>query len=256
MNRTGEHVMSVNLARSENSSNTKLIRQAWPVISGQPAGSAPVGDDFAVLEPVGTRMQFGRNETIFGEGDDAKYCYRLISGSVRLCKLLADGRRQISDFFLPGDFFGFVDFDSYAFSAEAVTSVVVMRYARNQVEALSESDSRFRRRLGQLLRERLSAAQAHLVMVGRHTVRERVSSFLIQMSERLEPEAGSGREIDLPMSRLDIADYLGLTIETVCRAISELKRANVIGVPSTHRIALRKMSALREMAGGGEPAIA
>ncbi|MCE9650086.1 MAG: helix-turn-helix domain-containing protein [Parvibaculum sp.] len=248
--------MSVNLAHSETISSLKVARRPWPVIVGEAAKTAPSGDDFAALETVGARMTFGRNETIFSEGDCAKYCYRLVSGSVRLCKLLADGRRQISDFFLPGDFFGYADFDTYALSAEAVTGVVVTRYARNQVEAVSESDSRFRRRLGQLLHERFNAAQLHLVMLGRYTVKERISSFLIQMAERLDPGAGSADEIELPMSRLDIADYLGLTIETVCRAISDLKRADVIAVPSIHRIVLRKPSVLRDLVEGGEHLLA
>jgi CRP/FNR family nitrogen fixation transcriptional regulator len=239
--------MAGNLAHIEITPRMKLARRAWPVVGGEATLLERPGDDFAGLEAFGTTMSIGRNETVFNEGDSAKYCYRLVSGSVRLCKLMADGRRQISNFFLPGDFFGFVDFGTYAFSAEAITNVVLVRYARNQVEALSESDARFRRRLSQLLHERLSATQAHLVMLGRHTVRERVSSFLIQMAERLDK---AGSEMDLPMSRLDIADYLGLTIETVCRAISELKRAGIIAVPSTHRIALRKLSALRDLADG------
>ncbi|HEX7775598.1 MAG TPA: helix-turn-helix domain-containing protein [Parvibaculum sp.] len=239
--------MSGNLAHIGISTKAKFARQAWPVVAGEASRADRPGDDFAVLDAVGTTLSTGRNETIFNEGDAAKYCYRLVSGAVRLCKLMADGRRQISDFFLPGDFFGYVDFGTHAFSAEAITNVVFVRYARNQVEALSESDVRFRRRLSQLLHERLSAAQEHLVMLGRHTVRERVSSFLIRMAERLDQKNG---EIELPMSRLDIADYLGLTIETVCRAISELKRASVIAVPSTHRIVLRKVSVLRDLADG------
>jgi CRP/FNR family nitrogen fixation transcriptional regulator len=248
--------MSANLARSEATSTLNAVQRSWPVITGEASKAAPTGDDFAALETIGARLTFGRNETIFSEGDCANYCYRIVSGSVRLCKLLADGRRQISDFLLPGDFFGYADFGTHALSAEAVTGVVVARYARNQVEAVSESDSRFRRRLGQILHERLNAAQAHLVMLGRYTVKERISSFLIQMAERLDPDAGSADEIDLPMSRLDIADYLGLTIETVCRAISDLKRAGVIAVPSIHRIVLRKPSVLRDLVEGGEHLLA
>lgn len=245
--------MSFNLVRTETSSNAKLMRGAWPVIRG---GATKVvelpRDDFAALEAIGTKVSFGRNETIFNEGDAVKYCYRVVSGSVRLCKLLADGRRQITDFFLPGDFFGLVDFDAHAFSAETITGTVVMRYARNQVDALSDEDSRLARRLGRLMHERLSATQAHLVMLGRRTVKERVASFLVNMAERLGLDSENGGDLDLPMGRLDVADYLGLTIETVCRSISELKRSGVIAVPNTHRIVLRKLEALRDLAEGEE----
>lgn len=242
--------MAINAARMETSSNARFARRPWPVVAGEAVGATRSGDDFAALEAIGTSVSCGRNETLFEEGDSAKYCYRIVSGSVRLCTLLADGRRQIADFFLPGDFLGIVDFGVHAFSAEAITNVVAIRYARNQVDALCETDARLRRRISQLLREQLSASQAHIVLLGRQTVRERISSFLVRISARLDLDVAKGGEIELPMSRLDIADYLGLTIETVCRAISELKRADIISVPSTHRIVLHKLSKLRELASG------
>jgi CRP-like cAMP-binding protein len=243
--------MSISITQVETSSAAKFGMRPWSVIAGSAAKATlrPV-DEFAALSEIGVRLSFGRNETIFEEGDIVKYCYRLISGSVRLCKLLADGRRQIADFFLPGDFFGFVDIDTYAFSAETIGDVVVMRYARSRVEMLSDGDIHLRRKLNRLLHERLSATQTHLVMLGRHTVKERVASFLIQMTDRLGQNDTKSGEIDLPMGRLDIADYLGLTIETVCRAISELKRAGIIAVPNTHCIALRDIEALRDLAEG------
>lgn len=243
--------MSISTARVEISSPAKFGMRPWPIIAGGAARAKPQPDDeFAALGEIAVRLSFGRNETIFEEGDAIKYCYRLVSGSVRLSKLLADGRRQIADFFLPGDFFGFVDIDTYAFSAETIGDVVVMRYARSRVEMLSDGDIHLRRKLSRLLHERLSATQTHLVMLGRHTVKERVASFLIQMADRLGQNDTESGEIDLPMGRLDIADYLGLTIETVCRAISELKRVGIIAVPNTHRIALRDIEALRDLAEG------
>jgi CRP/FNR family nitrogen fixation transcriptional regulator len=197
-------------------------------------------------------MSFGRNETIFSEGERAKYCYMLVGGSVRLCKLLADGRRQIAEFFMPGDFFGLEDDDTYIFSTETITNVVVVRYSRSEVEILDEKDENLRRKLRDLMRKRLSMMQVHLVLLGRHTVKERIASFLMQMTERLDIDPEQSGAIDLPMGRLDIADYLGLTIETVCRAISELKRAGIIDVPNTHRIVVRQFRTLRDLAAGGE----
>ncbi|MGB3810606.1 MAG: helix-turn-helix domain-containing protein [Parvibaculum sp.] len=245
--------MSTNLVRLGTSSNARFARHVWPVIPGGSTKPAvPPCEEFVALRDFGARMSFGRNATIFSEGEAAKYCYMIVSGSARLCKLLADGRRQITEFLLPGDFLGLSDIETYAISAETISNVVVLRYLRSQVEFLSEEDAQLRRSLGLLLRRRLGASQAHLVLLGRHTVRERIASFLIQMDERLGADPDHVGEIDLPMGRLDIADYLGLTIETVCRTISELKRAGVIDLPNTHRIAIRQLATLRDLADGGE----
>ncbi|MDO8290300.1 MAG: helix-turn-helix domain-containing protein [Parvibaculum sp.] len=243
--------MSTSVARLETSLNTTFATRHWPVISGDVVTRVvPADDEFAVLDDAGTRLSFCRNETIFEEGENAKYCYRLVSGSVRLCKFLLDGRRQIADFFLADDLFGFADIDTHAFSAEAVTDVVLLRYPRARVEMLIDVDVHLRRKLIQLTHERLNTTQMHLVMLGRHTVKERIALFLIRIAERLGLDADVGGEIDLPMSRLDIADYLGLTIETVCRAISDLKRAGVIAVPNTHRIVLQDARRLRNLVEG------
>lgn len=242
--------MAANLARSELMSRSALGRQAWPVIAGgAPLRREPAPrDELHPLQNIGTTLTFGRNETIFVQGDEAKYAYKVVGGAVRHCKLLADGRRQIADFLMPGDLFGFVDFGTYAFSAEAITNVVVVRYLRSQVERLGDEHNGLRRKLTMLLHERLSVAQTHLVMLGRQTVKERMASFLMQMAERCD--LADGGRIDLPMGRQDIADYLGLTIETVCRAIGELKRAGTIGVPNTHQIDLHDIEALSAVAEG------
>jgi len=245
-------VMASNLAHSTATANGGLDRRPWPVIVGGAAARAlqAPADDLHALHQIGTTLTFDRNETIFEEGDDAKYAYRLVSGAVRLCKLLQDGRRQIADFFLEGDLFGFLDFDNYAFSAEAITNVVVVRYLRSQVQAIEEEDCTLRRRLTKTLHQRLSRVEGHLVMLGRQTVKERISSFLIQMTERLDAETQGKTCIDLPMGRQDIADYLGLTIETVCRSLSDFKRAGVIAVPNTHQIVINDIETLRAIIDG------
>ena len=246
--------MAGNLARTEPTSRSAFSTKPWPVITGgalrgiEREPFREPHDDLRALQEVGVTQSFTRNETIFADGDPAKYAYRVVSGAIRHSKLLADGRRQIADFFMPGDLFGFTDFGTYAFSAEAIGNVVVIRYARAQVDRLGDENSPLRRKLTMLLHERLSIAQSHLVMLGRQTVRERIASFLLQMAERGEVEDGDG--IDLPMGRQDIADYLGLTIETVCRAIGELKRAGVIAVPNTHQIVVNDVETLRGVAEG------
>ncbi len=249
--------MAINLAHSGTASNGAVVHKPWPVIVGGALARAPrargsfaPSEDYRSLDEVGTTVTFARNETIFNEGDSAKYAYKLVSGAVRLCKLLADGRRQITDFYLDGEMFGFLDLDSYDFSAEAITNVVLIRYARSHVRRLEEEDGAFRREMTSMLHQRLSRTHTLLVMLGRQTVKERISSFLIQMAERLEGDAEDGASIDLPMGRQDIADYLGLTIETVCRALSEFKRAGVIAVPTTHQIVVNDIEVLRAIIDG------
>jgi CRP-like cAMP-binding protein len=250
-NREMGFVMATNLAHNGTTARGALVKRPWPVIvGGIVARNIRSDDELAALHHTGTTVSFGRNETIFSEGDAAKYAYKLVSGAVRLCKLLPDGRRQIADFYLDGDLFGFLDLDDYAFSAEAITNVTVVRYVRSQVRSIEEENDALRRTLTKMLHQRLSRAQSHLVMLGRQTVKERIASFLIQMVERLDADTLGKTCIDLPMGRQDIADYLGLTIETVCRALSDFKRAGFIAVPNTHQIVINDVEALHAIVDG------
>jgi len=212
--------------------------------------SSPVDEDLRALQQVGIKVRHGRNETIFNDGDDAANCYKVISGAVRLCKHMSDGRRQIADFLLAGDFFGFMQFGSYKFTAEAVGDVVLMCYPQRQVARLSNSMPNLRGRLLVLLSQRLLGMQDHLVMLGRKTAKERVASFLLHIAERSDAEEDI--PFELPMSRQDIADYLGLTIETVCRMLSELKRERVIAIPSLSQVVLMDIDALQSLTESGE----
>jgi CRP/FNR family nitrogen fixation transcriptional regulator len=196
------------------------------------------------------KVRYTRNETIFNDGDEATNCYKVISGAVRLCKHMADGRRQIADFLLAADFFGFMQFGNYKFTAEAVGDVVLLCYRQKQVARLSSSMPNLRCRLLILLSQRLLGMQDHLVMLGRQTAKERVASFLLHIAERSDAEEGV--TFDLPMSRQDIADYLGLTIETVCRMLSELKRERIIAIPTLSQVVLSDMDALQALTEGGE----
>jgi CRP-like cAMP-binding protein len=209
-----------------------------------------IDEDVRALQQIGTKSRFARNETIFNEGDEAKYAYKVVSGAVRLCKHMADGRRQIADFLLPGDFFGFLQFGFYSFTAEAIGDVVVMCYPQRQLEQIGNSTPSLRKRLLVLLSQRLLGMQDHLVMLGRQTAKERVASFLIQLAERSGVEEDGPME--LPMSRQDIADYLGLTIETICRTLSEFKRVKLIGLPDLHQVVLKDLEALHAIAEGDE----
>ncbi len=233
---------------------TRLARpssQIWPMPGNQPAVSpAGLDDDFQVLHRTGSKLRFDRGETIFNAGDAAEYAYRVVSGAVRLCKHLADGRRQIAQFLLPGDFFSFVDMTEHSFTAEAVSNVVLACYPQRQIERLTEARPALRRFFGSLLSRRVRDVQNHLVMLGRQTAKEKVASFLVMLIEREQNTESS--HVDLPMSRQDIADFLGLTIETVCRVLSAMKRERLIDIPGPHELTIRDVDALYAFADGEE----
>ena len=200
----------------------------------------------SALSSFGTVSHFSRNNTIFGEGDDAEYSYHVVTGAVRLSKMMPDGRRQIAEFALPGDFFGINWLEEHALTAEALTDVTLICYGRGRLERLGEENREVRGELFSTLRHDLWAAQNHLMILGRQNANERVASFLVQLMER--GKRADKRSIDIPMTRQDIADYLGLTIETVCRVLSKLRQSKLIDLPSRHEIVVRNMEALRRAA--------
>lgn len=209
--------------------------------------SALAEDDLQALDKIGIKLRFGRNETVFSEGDEAAFSYRVVSGAIRLCKHLADGRRQISDFVLPGDYCGFLHLEEHRFTAEATSDLEVVAYPHRQVEALGESMPSMRHRLTDFLSRRLMGIQDHLVMLGRQTAKERVVSFLIRLGENAGVKEGG--VVELPMNRQDMADYLGLTIETVSRVVTDLKRSRLVEIPSLHQFVIADMGRCRKLAG-------
>ena len=231
--------LAINAATSAHKINPAVLSM---VPSQAPAAAKSQDEDLRALQQIGTKVRFARNTTIFNEGDDAAYTYKIVSGTVRLCKHTSNGRRQIADFLLAGDYFGLLQLGTYSFTAEAITDVVVIAYPQRQIEQLSNTMPSMSRRLLTLLSQRLLGMQDHLVMLGRQAAKERVASFLLLLSERSEAEEGEAFEV--PMSRQDIADYLGLTIETVCRSLSDLKRSHLIEIPNVHQIAIVDREAL------------
>lgn len=196
-------------------------------------------------------LEFERNQAVFSDGEPARSFYKVTSGSVRLCKLFADGRRQIAGFCFPGEYFGLAcQGDEYALTAEAMSDVTVVRFPHSCLVDLDRSSAEFRSHLVSLLCGELSLAQNHLLMLGRQTVKERIASFLLMMLDRRGRDRRDGVMIDLHMGRQDIADYLGLTIETVCRTISDLKRAGILAVPGPREIIVKKIRLLQDTANG------
>ena len=194
------------------------------------------------IELMGACMSFAANSEIYGENEPADYLYKVVSGTVRTYKVLVDGRRQIGAFYLPGDIFGLETADEHTFSAEAITDCKIIVTKRSTVMALAATNNEVARRMWALTARELQRVQEHsLVLI--KSAEERVASFLLEMADRVP----SGGAVELPMSRQDIADYLGLTIETVSRTLKILEDAAAIEVAKRRRILLRNRSALRRL---------
>jgi len=197
------------------------------------------------LELLGTVVTARAGAEIYGEGDDATAWYRVQSGVVRTCKLLPDGRRQVEDFLFPGDFFGFETRGEHSFAAEAITSATVVRYSRPRLTAAAAANGRLATQLLDVTLEQLGKVHNRLMLLGRKTAEEKLATFLLEMLDRsANPDA-----IDLSMSRTDIADYLGLTIETVSRTFSMMKHECIIALPSAQHVVILDRDGLEELSG-------
>jgi CRP/FNR family nitrogen fixation transcriptional regulator len=206
------------------------------------AGAAgPLDQQMALM---GATMSYTRDAEIFGENESADYLYKVISGSVRTYKILSDGRRQIGGFYLPGDIFGLEFGDERGLSAEAVTVAKVLVVKRSALNALAGRDASIAAQLFALVGRELRRAQDHVVLLIQNA-QERVAGFLLEMAER----SPLGTAVELPMSRQDIADYVGLTIETVSRTLTSMEDAAAIELATSRRIILRNRNALRRMNG-------
>lgn len=189
----------------------------------------------------GVPMEFERNAEIFGTGEPAEYVYQVVRGTVRTMRFSSDGRRQILDFHLPGDLIGLELAVAHEVSAEAVTECTLLLVRRSLVDkAVAENLSAAQAAL-RLAAARLQQSQEHTLLLGKKGAGERVAAFLLEFSERC---GGAERELDLPMSRLDIADYLALTIETVSRAFTQMERDHAIALPSSRHVVVRDRGAL------------
>ncbi len=191
------------------------------------------------IEMMGAPMAFARNCEVYGEGEPAEYVYKVVSGTVRTSKILADGRRQVGSFYLIGDIFGLEVDEEHTFSAEAITDSRVLVIRRSALIALAARDSDVARELWTLTGRELARVQDHILLLVK-TAQERVVGFLLEMADR----ARAGDALELPMPRQDIADYLGLTIETVSRTLTMLEHDGAIELPTSRRVMLRKRAAL------------
>jgi CRP/FNR family transcriptional regulator, nitrogen fixation regulation protein len=204
----------------------------------------PVSDAIVLAPGValqGTRRRFVRNEEIFGEGEAADHLYRVVAGVVRTIRFSCDGRRQILAFHFPGDVFGLEAGPRHGYAAEAVTDASVAVVRRSMIETAAARDPLAAQGLLRLVTSHLTQSQEHVLVLGRKGAGERVAAFLLQLADRVRPD------IDLPMSRADIADYLALTIETVSRAFTQMERDQAIDLPTSRHVVLRNRGALEQL---------
>jgi CRP/FNR family nitrogen fixation transcriptional regulator len=190
-------------------------------------------------ELMGVPMSFSRNTEIYGENEPADYLYKVVSGTVRTYKIFDDGRRQIGGFYFAGDVFGLELGEAHQFSAEAVDNCVVLLVKRSALVALADRNGDTARQLWSFTARELQRVRAHMLLLIK-SAEERVACFLLEMADRLS----TAESVELPMSRQDIADYLGLTIETVSRTLTHLEAKAAIALPSSRHVVLRNRKAL------------
>ncbi len=188
--------------------------------------------------------------SIFREGDPSQHFYSISTGAVKLYKLLSDGRRQITAFLFPGDFFGLSIQGGYAYTAEALTPVTLCRFPRRKLELLFQELPVLEKRLLDATINELAAAHDQMLLLGRKTAREKIATFLVALWRKLEARGERQALLNLPMGRADIADYLGLTIETVSRTLTGFKREGLISLPDANHVHIRQGAVLTRIAEG------
>lgn len=214
----------------------------------------------SVLEPgeqcrlaaILTTLRSPAEETLFTEGQPATSVFNVTSGIIKLYKLLPDGRRQITGFLGAGDFIGMQVGDVYAYSAETVTPVTLCRFPRRKLEALLLELPTLQRRLFSMAATELMAAQDQMLLLGRKRAIEKFCSFLLMQSNRARRRGLKDNPVHVPMSRTDMADYLGLTMETVSRTISQLKSDRIVTQLKDGRMQIEDLAQLQALAEGGE----
>ena len=213
---------------------------AYPLTD--PRTERPSSQITDVMDRLGAQLRVARNAEIYAQDDEVEHLYRVVSGCVRTIRLTSDGRRQLGDFYYPGDLFGLEPGPDHRFSAEALTDCVVQYVRRSAVRAFA-GDAELDRAILAATHAELARTQAHLMLLGRRSAREKVAAFLLAHAEKADADA-----VDLPMGRQDMADYLGLTIETVSRTLTQLQDADIVAFQATRRFSVRKWETLERLA--------
>ncbi len=208
------------------------------------------GDELARLDSLAERATFAPGEALIRETDAARHVFNITSGSVRVFKLLADGRRQITGFLFAGDFLGLATGETYVFSAEAIEPVTACRFRKLEYRQLIRDCPRLETALLERANHELVAAQNQMLLLGRKTAVERIASFLLDLPAHDPARPSPAGHVRLPMSRSEIADYLGLTIETVSRVLTRLKTQGLLTLAAQNEIIVAQPRRLRALADG------
>jgi CRP-like cAMP-binding protein len=196
-------------------------------------------------ELLGTTFRYARDEEIYGEGEDIEFVYKIVTGAARTYKIMRDGRRQIGGFHLPGDVFGLELGTRHQLTAEATTDTKVLLFKHGQIAKLATNDVAAAHELWRMTADQLRRAEDHMLLLGRKTASERLAAFLLGMNER----CGGTGVVELPMSRRDIADYLGLTLETVSRGFSQFQASGIVHLVDARNVVIVLPDKLEEDAG-------
>lgn len=215
-----------------------------------PLGLTPEAHGLAALFKAQPSETFAPGQALFWEGDACTHVFHVLEGCLRLYRILPDGRRPIMGFLFAGEVFGISFPGLYLYTAEAVTPVRLRRLSRKRLEEIEAiSSDLLHQQIMSSMYDEMNATQHLIVVLGQLSAEERVANFLVWAAHQMGVDRRKPVAVDLPMNRLDIADYLGLTIETVCRVLSKFKRDGLVAVEGRHRVVLRGMSTLARMAG-------
>jgi len=206
----------------------------------------PVGERLERPTGIGITVTAASGQTIVVEGDPIEGWFRIASGAVRLSKSTPDGRRQVIDFLIAGESFGISSEEHYGYTVEAIARTTLVRHSRARLEAAIEAQPELARRLFGIACADLQRARQHLLLLGRKSADEKLASFLLGLAARLGTRDG----VQLPMSRQDMADYVGLTIETVSRTLTRLRRQGLIALRTPQQVVLLRPDRLRRIAEG------
>ncbi|WP_155897615.1 Crp/Fnr family transcriptional regulator [Aureimonas ureilytica] len=206
-------------------------------------------DEIGALERIMTGRRLQADEVLVEEGEPRRRVYSLTDGMLRLSIALPDGRRQITGFLLPGDYLGLADDETYSATVEAVTPSALCSFPVREMEALVDSHPKLKDRLFRFTRAALRQARENQLILGRLAPVEKLAAFLLALSRRLEEHRLPDNPIPLAMTRTDIADYLGLTVETVSRSFTKLRNSGLIRLPDAHLVDIIDRPSLEAVAG-------
>jgi CRP/FNR family transcriptional regulator len=222
--------------------------QSCPV-RDQTVCAALSDEELREVSKITTAVNLAKGAIVFFEGDENTYLFNVVSGALRLSKLLSDGRRQVTGFLFSGDFLGLSVADTYAYTAEALSATSLCRFNRASLIKLLDRFPKLERRLLELASNELIEAQAHMVLLGQKHVTEKISGTLVHLMKRIGQRRDNAIVVHLPMTRTDLAEYAGVRTESVSRCLTRLRKESVISLPEPWSVHVLQEDELKRLAG-------